>query len=71
MGFCKRSVVRSSSGGGFSCEVVEGSTMAELVDMAIVNLPNLSERGKQSTWQPPNPPCPPFSRGGRRARESG
>jgi len=58
MGFCKRSVVRSSSGGGFSCEVVEGSTMAELVDMAIAKLPSPSGRGKHSTWQPPNPPCP-------------
>ncbi len=39
MGFCKRSVVRSSNGDGFCCEVIEGSTMAELVDMAIVNPP--------------------------------
>ncbi len=65
MGFCKRSAVRSSRGGGFWCEVVEGSTMAELVDMAIANLHSPLGRGEHPTWQPPDPPCPPFVRGGR------
>ncbi len=39
--------------------------MAELVYMAIANLSSPFGRGKRPTWQPPDPPCPPFVRGGR------
>ena len=63
MGFCKRSVVRSSSGAGFSCEVVEGSTMAELVDMAIANLPSPLGKGQTLDMATAKPPLPPLLKG--------
>ncbi len=65
MGFYKRSAVRLSSGGGFSCEVVEGLTMAELVDIAIAGLTSPLRKGQTPDMATARPPLPPLCKGGR------
>src|SRR5271155_2947865 len=64
MGLCKRSAVRSSSGGGFSCEVGRGINHGGIGRHGNRQPPQPLRKGQTLDMATAKPPLPPLRKGG-------